>query len=45
MTGSLRPGKHELYLIKQQQRESVQQQRSVYSMVEWYSAVKVVVVR
>jgi len=37
MIGSLLPGKHELYLIKQQQRESIQQQQSVYSMVEWYS--------
>lgn len=45
MTGSLQPGRHELYLIKQQQRESVQQQRSVYSMIEWYSAVKAVVVK
>lgn len=45
MTGNLLPGKHELYLIKQQQRESVQQQRSVYSLVEWYSAVKAVVVQ
>jgi hypothetical protein len=45
MIGSLLPGKHELYLIKQQQRESIQQQQSVYSMVEWYSEVKEVVVR
>lgn len=39
MLDALEPGKHELYLIRQQQRETRQQQRVVYSTVEWYSPV------
>ena len=45
MLRPLRPGKHELYLIKQQQRESKQHQHTVYSMVEWYSDIVVLEVR
>lgn len=39
MLRPLRPGRHELYLIKQQQRESRQREYMVYSVVEWYSDI------
>lgn len=45
MLRPLRPGKYELYLIKQQQRESKQHQHTVFSMVEWYSDLVVLEVR
>lgn len=39
MLRPLRPGRQELYLVKQQQRESRQHRYTVYSMVEWYSDI------
>ena len=39
MLRPLKSGRHELYLIKQQRRESVQNKRTIYSLIEWYSNI------